>query len=66
MPRWTHPNWCQRLIADNVGLQGQSIAIGNDNDSMILILAHKSGTEYVVNKKTGDVKETKRGGTLTG
>ena len=66
MIKWKHPNWCQRLIADSVGLQGQSVAIGLDDDTRIVILAHKSHEEYTVDKASGSVRKTKNGCVLTG
>lgn len=55
MPRWKTPNWNQRLIADAIGLQGQTVAIGMDDDTRMVILAHKLNLECTVEKRTGEV-----------
>ncbi len=61
MPRWTSPNWNQRLIADAIGLKGQTVAIGLDDDRRTVILAHKFNLECTVEKRTGEVTVSERG-----
>ena len=55
--KFSEPNWAQKLIAKAIGLEPAEIVVRTDSEDMIVLLAHKTRVEYIVNKVTGKVTE---------
>lgn len=53
--KFTVPNWAQALIVRAINLDANGISVRLEDDRIIVLLEHKTGVEYIVNKATGKV-----------
>lgn len=54
----TVPNWHQSLIARQVGLDPEGVAVRYEDDTRIIFLPYKTREEIMVEKSTGEVRRT--------
>ena len=54
---YTVPNWHQSLIALNVGLIPDQVAVSHESEFNIKFLHYKSRPEFLVDKRTGEVTD---------
>ena len=54
----TVPNWHQALIARQVGLDPEGVAVRYEDDTRIVFLPYKTREEVMVEKSTGEVRKT--------
>lgn len=55
--KYTVPNWYQSLIARQVGLDPESVAVSRESEHNISFLQYKTRKELLVDKKTGEVTD---------
>ena len=53
----TVPNWHQSLIARQVGLDPEGVAVRYEDDTRIIFLPYKTREEIMVEKSTGKVRK---------
>ena len=49
------PNWAQKVLTEQAGLQLVAPAVRLDNDIMLCLMDLKTRREYIIEKKTGKV-----------
>lgn len=52
------PNWHQALIAQQVGLDPEGVAVRYEDDTRIVFLQYKTREEIMVEKSNGEVRRT--------
>ena len=55
--KYAVPNWSQSVLAREVGLDPDNVAVEHEDDMRITFLQHMPRKTFMVSKRTGDVTE---------